>query len=237
MVLGIMQPYFLPYIGYLQLIQAVDHFILLDEVQYIRHGWIERNRILKPSKDDWQYIKVPLQKHERETLIKDVKIDNAKDWRKTILAQLMHYKKGNPRYASSVGLVEQALNIDTDSITQLNAHSLKVMASHLGINTPISIFSEMGMEIEEVKGAGDWALNISKALGADVYINPINGKELFDSEAFTKAGINLCFIKPKEVRYAQPNEDFIPYLSIVDILMSAQEVEGFVPEFTLSDSH
>ena len=236
MKLGIMQPYFLPYIGYFQLLKEVDQFILLDEVQYIRHGWIERNRILKPSRDDWQYIKVPLLKHERETLIKDIRIDNSKDWRRTMMAQVMHYRKGNPRYKSATELLEKALDIDTDSITQLNAHSLKVFALALGITTPIHIYSEMNLQIEEVVSAGDWALNISQSLGANGYINPINGKELFHHKSFAEAGSRLQFLQANEVKYSQRNNEFIPYLSIVDMVLNTSELNEIIVDFTLLDS-
>ena len=92
MKIGIMQPYFFPYLGYISLIKHTDEFLLFDPVQFIRHGWIERNRILKPGAG-WQYISVPLKKHEQTALIQDVQIDNSQNWREKILAQLGHYKK------------------------------------------------------------------------------------------------------------------------------------------------
>ena len=90
--LGIMQPYFFPYIGYISLIKNVDKFILLDDVQFIRHGWIERNRILKPT-GGWQYISVPLEKHGQKIAIKDIKINNSQQWKSKIISQLTYYKK------------------------------------------------------------------------------------------------------------------------------------------------
>ena len=86
--IGIMQPYFFPYLGYISLIKHTDEFMLFDPVQFIRHGWIERNRILKPG-EGWQYIQVPLQKHSLTTDIKDIKIDNTQNWRVKLLSQLI----------------------------------------------------------------------------------------------------------------------------------------------------
>ena len=98
MKLAIMQPYFMPYIGYISLIKNTDQFILFDTVQFIRHGWIERNRILKPN-EGWQYIQVPLIKDNgRDTVIKNVRINNAENWKSKIIAQLQHYKKKAPNY-------------------------------------------------------------------------------------------------------------------------------------------
>ena len=91
MKVAIMQPYFFPYLGYFGLINHTEKFILFDTVQFIRHGWIERNRILKPM-EDWQYIAVPLKKHSQKTLIKDIEINNSIDWKNKIFAQLTHYK-------------------------------------------------------------------------------------------------------------------------------------------------
>ena len=95
MKLGIMQPYFFPYIGYISLVKHTDEFILFDTVQFIKHGWIERNRILKPT-GGWQYISVPLEKHSLSTLIMDTKIRNNDDWKAKILNQLVHYKRRAP---------------------------------------------------------------------------------------------------------------------------------------------
>ncbi len=97
MTLGINQPYFLPYLGYFSLINLVDEFILFDTVQFIRHGWIERNRILKPG-FGWQYVSVPLIKAKRETIIKDMLINNEIAWQDKLIAQLIHYKKRAPYF-------------------------------------------------------------------------------------------------------------------------------------------
>ena len=105
MKVGIMQPYFFPYSGYFSLIKATETFILLDEVQFIRHGWIERNRILKPN-EGWQYIHCPIEKHSRETRIRDIEIRNQENWKNKILAQLIHYKKKAPYYNEVISLLE-----------------------------------------------------------------------------------------------------------------------------------
>lgn len=115
MKLAIMQPYFFPYIGYFSLIKHTDEFILFDTAQYIRHGWIDRNRILKQT-NDWQYINVPLTKHSLETKIKDVKINNQENWKEKIFKQLLHYKKKSPFYNETINVLSQGLQIETDSI-------------------------------------------------------------------------------------------------------------------------
>ena len=190
MKLGIMQPYFLPYIRYFSLIKHTDMFILLDEVQYIRHGWIERNRILKPT-ESWQYIQIPLQKHLQKDLIKDIQINNEIDWEKKILSQVEHYKKKAPYYRHTVDLLKNIFSGKYSTIVELNNDGLHSVCDYLSIKMDIRIFSEMNLSIEPVLEPDDWALNISKALNADEYWNPFGGESIFCKEKYDKANIIL----------------------------------------------
>jgi hypothetical protein len=216
MKLGIMQPYFFPYLGYYSLMKHTDQWIVFDVVQYIRHGWIARNRVLKPG-EGWQYIAVPLQKHNRDTLIKDIRI-NQDDWKGKILRQLDHYKKAR-YYNQTIEVIKECFEIETDSITILNAHILKTTCNYLGIDFKYNIFSEMDLAIDPVADAGEWALNISKALQASEYINPPGGMELFDKNKFANAGINLKFLNINLTDYPQRRNVFEPGLSIIDVMM------------------
>ncbi len=232
MKLGIMQPYFLPYLGYFSLIKHTDQWVVFDTVQYIRHGWIERNRILKPA-DGWQYISIPLQKHHRNTLIKDIKIRD-EDWRARIFAQLNHYKKA-PYFYSTIKVLEDCFNISTNDITLLNVHVLKQICKYLNINFNYQIFSEMNLSIVFVKAPGDWALNISKACHADTYINPPGGMDIFDSQAFKNAGIKLEFLSTNLTPYSQYRKTFEPGLSIIDVMMfnSVDEINNMLNNYQL----
>ncbi len=185
MTLAINQPYFFPYIGYFALINSVDEFILFDTPQFIRHGWIERNQILKPSGEPL-YIKVPLVKHKRETPINEVFIRNDENWQDKILAQLVPYKKRAPFYFEVVNLLKDIFSFETDSIAELNYYSLTKVCEYIGITTPIKIWSKMKVKIDEVKHADEWALQICKALNADTYINSRNGLQFFDTTKYQK---------------------------------------------------
>jgi hypothetical protein len=212
-----MQPYFLPYLGYYSLIKHTDKFILFDPVQFIRHGWIERNRILKPA-EGWQYISVPLEKPGRTTLIKDVTVRTTENWRDKIFRQLEHYKKA-PYYKPTIEVLQQAFDTDATSITDLNTQVLTVTCTYLQVSTPFEVFSKMNLKIEEVTHAGEWALNICKAMGAKMYINPPGGRELFHRSEFEAAGIELYFLHQNLRPYPQRREVFEPGLSIVDVMM------------------
>lgn len=218
MKLAIMQPYFLPYLGYYSLIKYADRFVLFDTAQFMRHGWIERNRILKPA-EGWQYISVPVDRESMRSPIKEVHIRNDPDWKARIFRQLEHYKKRAPFYPSVIGLLDEALDERFTSITRLNHRVLAVTCEYLGIHRDIAVLSDMGLKITEPVAPGEWALRISQALGASEYVNPPGGVELFDQEQYRSAGVPIVFLKNNLGRYDQKRTAFEPGLSIVDVLM------------------
>lgn len=234
--LGIMQPYFFPYLGYFSLIAATDEWIVFDPVQFIRHGWIERNRILKPG-EGWQYVGVPLVKQPRETLIKDVVIKAAEPWRQKLFRQCDHYRKRAPYYAAVIEFLQEILKYETDSITKLNTHLLKETCGYIGIDISCHIYSEMDLVHEEVTGPGEWALNISKALRAKRYINPPGGAQLFDKEKFKQAGIELLFLENDLTPYSQRRPVFEAGLSVLDAMMfcSPSEIKQLVENYRLTE--
>lgn len=236
MTLGIMQPYFMPYLGYFSLIKHVDQFILFDTPQYIRHGWIERNKVLKPNGEPL-YIKVQLEKHSRDTPINEVVTKNDEDWKNKILAQLIPYKKKAPYYKEVIGVLEDIFELKTSSIVKLNFFSLNKFCNYLDISTPIKIWSEMDVKIENVKAPDEWALNICKAMGANSYYNPPGGKDFFDSNKYIKAGIDLKFLELNQVSYHQFEHDFVPYLSIIDVLMfnDKKSVNQMLDQFKINN--
>lgn len=227
MKLGIMQPYFFPYLGYFELIARSDRWVVFDTAQYIRHGWVNRNRILHPN-GGWQYIVVPLRKHSREAAIREVETAPPAEWRPRILGQLMHYKKHAPHFRSTMELVEHALATEDTNLSRLNTRLLGAVCSHLGLAWQHAVFSGMNLPLGPVAGPGDWALRISEALQAREYINPPGGEALFDRAAFAAAGIRLTIQPPFEFAYRCGPYAFEPGLSVVDALMwnSPEEIRA-----------
>ncbi|WMI65840.1 WbqC family protein [Aestuariibaculum sp. YM273] len=232
--LGIMQPYFLPYLGYFALINYVDEFILFDTPQFIRHGWIERNRILKLNGEPF-YFKVPLEKHSREIPIQDIRINNNIHWKKKILAQITHYKKHASYYNEVVELLEFIFDQDYTSIVSLNHRALKVICSYLEITTPIFIWSQMNIEISPATKPDEWALNISKAKGANCYTNLPGGNLFFDKKKYSNASINLEFLEINSRAYKQFGNEFVFGLSIIDVLLfnSKANILNMLNDFTI----
>lgn len=218
MKLGIMQPYFFPYIGYFELIYCTDRWVVFDTAQYIRHGWVNRNRILHPTQG-WQYIIVPTQHHDQKTPIHQIRINDDSRWRDKLLGQLQHYRKQAPYYKAVTDIVSACVADTDNSLNRLNVRSLQLVCSYLGIPFNDSLFSEMDLTLGPVAGPGDWALRISEALGAHEYLNPPGGADLFDRAKFEAAGITLTIQTPVDYVYSCGSYQFEPNLSIIDVLM------------------
>lgn len=218
MKLAIMQPYLLPHLGYFSLIEYADEWIFFDDVQYIRRGWVNRNRILRPD-DGWQYFTVPVTKHPREARIKDVRVSDASDWRRRILGQLAHYRNTAPCYAEVIAFLAEAFEHPVESIADLDILLVRKTLEYLDVPFRYRIFSDLDLELGPVRGPGDWALEISRALGASEYVNPPGGRAIFDPERFRAAGIDLRFLTGIPVEYDQGRKEFIPGLSILDVMM------------------
>lgn len=230
-----MQPYFFPYIGYFSLIKNTDEFILFDSPQFIRHGWIERNRILKQN-EGWLYIKVPLVRHEQGIPINELQIDSSQDWQNKIIAQLQPYKKIAPYYHEVNGLVASVLNQNFTSIVALNRAAIEATLAYLGINKRIRVFSNMDLNIKTPLAADEWALNICKALGdVSEYWNPPGGQEFFDISKYNKAGIALRFQNVVLEEYDQKRQTFEGGLSIIDVMMfnSPEEINIMLNHYEL----
>jgi hypothetical protein len=229
MILGIMQPYFFPFLGHFDLIRRADRWVVFDLVQYIRHGWINRNRILHPT-DGWQYVIVPVRRHARATLIRDVEIDDGADWRNKILGQLRHYRRRAPHFEATLALVARCLEIRERSISRLNAAILAEVSAHLGIRFRGELLSEMDLPLPPIQDPGDWALEIASRLGARTYVNPAGGAALFDPARFAERGIGLELRHPPEMPCARRGYASVPGLSIIDVLMwsAPEEVRAFL---------
>lgn len=236
MKLAIMQPYLLPHLGYFSLIDYADEWIFFDDVQYIRRGWVNRNRILKPE-DGWQYFTVPVRKHSREARIKDVLISDASDWKRRILGQLGHYRKIAPCYAQVEAFLTEAFAEDAETIADIDILLVRKTFEYLGMPFEYRVFSQMEIELGPVSDPGDWALEIARALGASEYVNPPGGKEIFEREKFRASDIDLKFLTGVPAEYDQGRKEFIPGLSILDVMMfnSKEKIREMLTSFELSD--
>lgn len=232
MKIAIMQPYFLPYIGYFQLINAVDVFVIYDDVNYIKKGWINRNTILVNGKGF--LFNIPLQEISQNKIINQISIEENSNWKKNLLKTIaLSYKKA-PFFAEVFPIVENIILQEEKNLAKFLTYSLREICNFLSISTSIVNSSEI--EKNNDLKAQNKIIEICKIKEADSYINAIGGTALYDKGAFKKSGLSLNFIKPKAIIYPQFKNEFIPWLSVIDIMMfnSPEQIKNFLMQYDLT---
>lgn len=233
-VLSVMQPYFFPYLGYFALIRHTDFFVAFDPVQYISKGWMNRNRVLKPT-EGWQYLTAPVQKQPQDVLIKDVLVVPGDEWKVKVVRQLEHYKKRAPHYNAVKSLLEDCFNNPDLSLSRLNVHYLSKVCDYLKLPFRHAIFSELNLTLGPVEAPDEWALRTTQELGATTYVNQPGGRTFFQPAKYAHAGINLQFIDFDSPTYSQRRDLFEPGLSVLDVLMfnAPEQVRAMLDAVTI----
>lgn len=228
MKLGIMQPYFLPYLGYWQLMNAVDTYIVYDDVAYIKGGWINRNNFLVQG--NAKLYTFSLSGAGSYKLINELSIkDDFANFRKLLQ---FNYAKA-PFYKDCVELVERIISYDKSNLGKFLFNSIIIIADYLDFSTKILLSSEIEKDTN-LKGK-DKVIHICNLFGADEYYNAIGGQELYSKDEFAHNGIKLSFLKTNITAYRQLKNNFVPGLSILDILMfnSKDKVKQMLYDFEL----
>ncbi|MBV8666550.1 MAG: WbqC family protein [Burkholderiaceae bacterium] len=211
---AIMQPYFFPYIGYFQLIAAADLFIVYDNIKYTKKGWINRNRMLQDGKD--KLFSLPLRKGSDFLDVRDRFLAADFD-RGKLLATLRAAYARAPYFSQAFPLIERCIGFEGSNLFDYLCHALTNTCAFLGIETEIRISSQI--DIDHTLTSQNKVLALCEAVGADSYVNAIGGVELYSKQDFSNKGIALQFIRTRPFEYAQFGGEFIPMLSIIDVLM------------------
>ena len=213
-----MQPYFLPYIGYWQLMNAVDRFVVYDNIQYTKRGWINRNRILVNGQP--QYFTLPL-KHDSDFKNVDQRrlVDDWETYKWKLMRKITAVYKQAPFFKDTDEVLLDCFECANYNLFRFILNSLYMVKGYLDIHTPLIRSSTINID-HSLRGK-DKVLAICKALGADRYINPCGGVELYDKQEFFNQDIELVFLKAEEHVYDQYAE-WVPWLSILDIMMFNQ---------------
>lgn len=209
-----MQPYLLPYIGYWQLLASVDELVVYDNIQYTKKGWINRNRLLQNGTD--VMFSVPLAKASDYLDVREREIAAAYD-PAALLAKFAGAYAKAPHYAQTRPLLEDVLATPERNLFAFLHAGLLRTAAHLRIETPIRVSSTV--PVDHALTGQDKVLALCEARGATTYVNPIGGVELYAREDFAARGIELRFLRPLPLEYEQFGAPFVPWLSIVDVLM------------------
>ncbi len=214
MKVAIMQPYLFPYIGYWQLINAVDTFVIYDDVNFIKQGFINRNYFISRNNNQPQRFTLELKGASSNKLINEIEIgDNNEKILKTIF---FNYKK-TLFFDEFFPIIEDILRYNEKKLSKYIFYSIRKICEFLDINASFIFSSEIDKDIN-LRGQ-DKIIDICKIVGSHVYINSIGGKELYDKKIFKDNGIDLFFLRPEIISYKQFNNKFVPYLSIIDIMM------------------
>ncbi|UOQ76255.1 WbqC family protein [Hymenobacter sp. 5516J-16] len=212
---AIMQPYLFPYLGYFQLLQAADKFVLLDDVQFIKRGWINRNRILVGGQE--HLFTVPLEGASQNKLINQLHVSPDQRARHKLLQTITQAYSRAPFFASCFPLLEQVLLLPCLTITDMVRASLLAVSQYVGWDTQLYLSSALSKP-SDLTGA-DRILAICQALQADQYVNMEGGSHLYDVLRFAQQGVELQFLRAQLPPYPQAAATFIPGLSIIDVLM------------------
>lgn len=226
---AVMQPYLFPYIGYYQLVYSSDVFVFYDDVNYIKRGYINRNAILLNGSA--HRFTIPVPGASQNVLINTLKF--SEDVSKILLTIKQAYK--NAEYYSEVmPLIEKVLTQEDREITSLCKASIEVVLDYLGVQKP-KLLRSSDLEYDRNLSAAEKLIEISKINSCSDYVNSPGGRELYSKEYFQKMGLKLQFINPEVSEYSQGGAEFVPYLSMIDVLMncSVSDVRGMLKQFTL----
>lgn len=235
MKLGIMQPYLFPYIGYFQLINAVDTYVNFGDVQYIRKGWVNRNNILNPGKQSGPLMfTFSVKQDDFEKKINERYYADSFATEANRLLKTLHFSYHRAKYYDEVRpLITSILDVEMRNVGEFNTNALQRVCEYIGIDTEFLVSSDLGVP-DELR-LEDRIFWICDHLNADTYINAIGGQSIYFKDDFAKKGIQLNFIKSGDVQYAQFKDDFVENLSIIDVMMfnSPEEIRDMLKNFTL----
>ena len=222
---AIMQPYFFPYVGYFQLINSVDQFIVYDNIKYTKKGWINRNRFLQNGSD--VVFSIPLKKDSDRLDVRERTI--SADFNKgKFLNQFREAYRRAPYFEQAFSVFEKVVLNDETNLFNYIYNSITEICEYLTIDTEIVISSHL--QVDHSLQGKDKVVALCKHVGADVYINAIGGQDLYSKEDFIARGIEIKFLKPKPLEYRQFHDEFVPWLSILDVMMfnSKEHIKHYV---------
>lgn len=234
MKVGIMQPYFLPYLGYWQLMNAVDVYVVYDNIEFTKKGWIRRNRILSGGTD--KLFTLPLKKDSDYLDIRERFLaDTQGDFRKSLISLVENSYKKAPEFGNAFPVIKDIIECGNNNLFEYIYYSIQKIREYLGIKSRLVISSTLDIDWS-LKGK-DKVLAICKCLGANEYYNAINGVPLYEPyrDKFAREGVGLHFLQMGDVFYQQFKNEFVPSLSIVDVMMfnSKEEISTLLNYYEL----
>ena len=218
MIVSVHQPQYLPWLGYFDKIAKSDTFVFLDCVQYKEREFQNRNKIC--TKDGCMWLSVPvISKGKGRQAISEVLIDNGISWRRQHLNSLKAWYSSSPYFEKYFYFFEELYNRQWVKLVELNVHIIDYLLKELSIKT--KIYFESALKVPGAKT--DRIIQICKKLNADTYLSGSGGREYLEENKFKEEGITLLyqkFVHPKYTQHSKRDEDFLPYMSVLDLLFN-----------------
>ncbi len=218
MIVAILQPGYLPWLGFFEQMYQSDVFVLYDDVAYDKHGWRNRNRIKTPNGAQWLTVPV-LTKGRGKPAINEVLIDQGQNWRKKHLASIRQNYSEAPCFDQYIHMFEEAYSREWERIVDLDVHFIEMLAMILGLERPIHLSSTLTAKGDRVERL----INICKEVGADTFYEGAAGKNYIEKADFEDAGIGVKFQDYQHQPYKQLYGDFVPHLSTIDLVFNHGE--------------
>lgn len=231
MKIGVMQPYFFPYIGYWQLMNLVDEYVIYDDVNYIKRGWMNRNQILLNGEP--KRINLHIKDASQNRLIKDTELAQSDEDNRKLLETIAQSYRKAPYFEPVYTLIKTILEYPGKNLSEYLANQIKEICGYLDIQTKLLLSSKIRKN-NSLTGE-EKIIAICKARGAESYINAIGGKALYHQERFKKENMALQFLRTGEISYQQFGQEFVPSLSIIDVMMfnDIERIKDLLNSFTL----
>jgi hypothetical protein len=228
MIVGVMQPYLFPYLGYFQLAYHCDKFVFYDDVNFIKGGYINRNNIL--NKDKKQLFTLPVLQASSFKKINELSFQENP---KKILRTIEQSYAKSPFINDVMPLIEDILNSTNKNVAVMASESITKVFEYLGVKKDFYFSSDL--EYNRAQTAAEKLYSICALFDADKYCNTLGGQTLYSKDQFLNQGIELSFIEMKALPYKQNNDEFVSHLSIIDVLMwnSRKDIKSLLNQFTL----
>ena len=233
--LALMQPYFFPYIGYFSLVAKADLFLFFDNAQFIKGGWVNKNKIISNRPCGWTHINIPIRKHPHDTLIKAAKIANDDDWQKKIKNQIRFYQSRSAFFEEIYQLIDDILSYETSFVSDFNTNVIRKISDYLELNCRFESTSSLESGASIARKAGEHAVYYCEMLGYKNYINPPGAiDEIFDIEQFRTHNIGLFCVRNNILNDAKME---VGPFSIIDdlFLLGKDKVRQRIFDFELID--
>lgn len=234
-ILAANQPYFFPYIGFFSILDDADIYVYADMMQFRKQSWMCRNRVIS-NDGSVQYISIPIKNAGARKSIRETEIDYSRPWEHDVINRLGYYKKRAPYYHEVMDMLDEFFSEKYSNLADVNIRSIELVSERIGIMTPTYLQSELNLPVSDDMSADDWGALISLQFpGVKIYRNAPGGKEFYDPRKYEKCGLKIEFLQNRLNAYDQKSDEFIPGLSIIDVMMfnSKEQIKEMLKDFEI----